>query len=147
VHLIEGSRMARQLLDGASADEAGTVFGASHGPDLSAELDGALADERGAFERPGSLETTVHHRVGDIRGVTFVQFPTADYVLHSWDIARATGSDEHLPEALVNAIWEAMAPMVPFISKTGQFGDGPSGTITEAAPRQLRLLDLTGRRP
>jgi len=147
VHLVEGSRMALRLLGGASADEAGTVFGAEHGPDLGAELVAGLRDELAAFERPGALEMVVHHRVGDIPGAAFLQFRTADYVLHSWDLARATGNDEHLPVDLVSVVWESMQPMAPYIAKTGQFGDGPSEKVAEDAPLQLRLLDLTGRRP
>jgi hypothetical protein len=27
------------------------------------------------------------------------------------------------------------------------FGDGPSGTVSADAPLQLRVLDLSGRRP
>jgi hypothetical protein len=43
--------------------------------------------------------------------------------------------------------WEGLQPMVPFIGEIGAFGTGPSGTVAEDAPLQLRLLDLTGRRP
>lgn len=147
VHLVEGSAMALRLLQGLSADEAGAVFGAQHGLDLAAELDVALAEELTAFHGPGALEMTVHHRVGDLPGATFLQFRTSDYLLHRWDVARATGGDERLPEALVAKTWEAMQPMVPFIAETGQFGAGPSDTLTSDAPLELRLLDLTGRRP
>jgi uncharacterized protein (TIGR03086 family) len=147
VHLVEGSRMALRLLDGASADEAGTAFGAEHGDDLAAELASALGDELAAFERPGALEMNVHHRVGDLPATTFLEFRTGDYLLHSWDLARATGTGEHLPDDLVSVMWESMQPMAPYIATTGYFGDGPSGKVAQDAPLQLRLLDLTGRRP
>ena len=148
VHLIEGSRMTRKLLDGASAHDAITVFGAVHGPDLGAELDVALADELAAFERPGAFEMIVHHPgPGDVPGATLCEFRTTDYLVHSWDIARATGGDERLPEGLVSTTWDAIQPVVPFIDKIGVYGSGPSGTVADDAPLQLRLLDLTGRRP
>ena len=148
VHLIEGSRMARHLLEGASATEARAVFGAAHGPDLPAELDVALAEELAAFEEPDALTMTVHHpAAGDIPGATLIEFRSADYFLHGWDLARATGADELLPEGLVATIWEAMQPMAPFIGDIGVFGRGPSGTVAEDAPLQRRLLDLSGRRP
>jgi hypothetical protein len=74
-------------------------------------------------------------------------FRTSDYLLHSWDLARATRGDEQLHEGLVAATWDGMQPMAPFIAETGIFGDGPSGTVGEDAPLQQRLLDFTGRRP
>jgi uncharacterized protein (TIGR03083 family) len=126
VHMIEGSRMALLLLQGASAEESRSVFGVAHGPDLVA----------------------VHHpAAGDVPGFTVYQFRTSDYLLHSWDVARATGGDESLDESLVLLTWESMLPMASFIADIGMFGSGPSGTVAEDAALQLRLLDLTGRRP
>ena len=148
VHLVEGSRMALRLLEGASASEARRAFGVAHGSDLAAELDVALAEELARFESPDALTMTVHHpATGDIPGATLLEFRTGDYLLHSWDLARATGGDEGLPEGLVATIWENLQPMAPFIGAIGVFGTGPSGTVAQGAPLAQRLLDLTGRRP
>ncbi len=148
VHVVEGSGMARRLLDGAAAQDARAAFGREHGADLAAELDAAFAEELAAFERSGAMEMTVHHpAVGDIPGAVLCNFRTGDYVVHSWDLARATGQDEGLPEDLVTATWEMLQPMAPVIGRTGVFGTGPSGDVPDDAPRQRRLLDLTGRRP
>jgi hypothetical protein len=101
-----------------------------------------------AFEAPTSFEMIVHHPgAGDVPGSTMYQFRTGDYLLHSWDISRATGGDEALPEDLVALTWEGLQPMAPIIGEIGVFGTGPSGTVADDAPLQLRLLDLTGRRP
>jgi len=98
VHLIEGSRMALRLLQGASASEARRAFGVAHGSDLPSELDVALAEELAAFDGPDALTMTVHHpAAGDVPGATLIGFRTGDYLLHSWDLARATGGDERLP--------------------------------------------------
>jgi uncharacterized protein (TIGR03086 family) len=148
VHLVGGSRMAARLLQGASAEDAVAVFAAEHGPDLGAELDVALAEELSAFEGPQALETTVHHPgAGDVPGATLLQFRIGDYLLHGWDLARATGADESLPDNLVALTWEGLQPMAPIIGTIGVFGSGPSGSMADDAPLQLRLLDLTGRRP
>ncbi len=147
-HLVEGSHMAVMLLQGASAEESRTAFGVAHGPDLGAELDVALDDELAAFSVPGAFETIVHHpAAGDVPGATMYGFRTGDYLLHGWDIARATGGDEQLPEALVISIWDGLQPVASFIGDIGVFGSGPSGTVADDAPLQQRLLDLTGRRP
>ncbi len=148
VHLVEGSRMALALLEGASAAEARRVFGAAHGPDLAAELGVALAEELARFSAPDALTMTVHHpAAGDVPGATLIEFRTGDYLLHSWDLARATGGAERLPAGLVATVWESLQPMVPFIGDIGVFGSGPSGTVATGAPLEQRLLDLTGRRP
>ena len=148
VHVIEGSGMARRLLDGASAEHARAAFGVEHGTDLAAEMDAAFAAELEAFERAGAMEMTVHHpAAGDIPGAGLCDFRTGDYLLHSWDLARATGQDERLPEVLVTATWEALQPMAPIIGQIGVFGSGPSGDVPDDAPLHERLLDLTGRRP
>lgn len=148
VHLVEGSHMARLLLEGASAKDAMGAFGREHGPDLAAKLEGALAEEMAAFERTGSMEMIVHHPgAGDIPGTVFLDFRMGDYALHSWDLARSTGGDETLSDDLVTATWESLQPIAPVIGQIGAFGSGPSGTVADDAPLQLRLLDLTGRRP
>ena len=147
VHLVEGSHMTARLLDGASVDEARAVFRQPHG-DLPAELTAAFTAERAAFARPDSLAMTVHHpAAGDIPGQRLLEFRTTDYVLHSWDLARAVGGDDRLPEGLVATVWEGLQWMAPFIAKTGVYGDGPSGALGDDAPLQARLLDLSGRRP
>ena len=147
VHIVEGSRMATALLDGASADEARRAFGVAHG-DLVDELGAAFADELAAFARPESFDMTIHHpHTGDIPGIRLYEFRTGDYLLHGWDLARATGTDEALPDDLVTSVWSAIEPMAPFIGQIGVFGTGPSGTVGDDAPLQQRLLDLTGRRP
>ncbi len=71
----------------------------------------------------------------------------ADALLHAWDLARAIGADEQLPAGLVAEVWAAMSPMAALIGGSGFFGSGPSGQVGEDAPLQLRLLDLSGRRP
>jgi uncharacterized protein (TIGR03086 family) len=148
VHMIEGSAMTLLLLQGASAKESLSAFGAAHGADLEAELDRALTDELAAFGKPDALDTIVHHpAAGDVPGSALYGFRTGDYLLHSWDVARATGGDETLDESLVAVTWEAMQPMAPFIAQIGIFGAGPSGTVDADAPLQRRLLDFTGRRP
>jgi len=146
-HLVEGSRMAIRLLEGASAEEARAVFGVPHG-DLLEELDEAFAAELAAFAHPGALESVVHHpAAGEVPGATLYGFRTGDYVVHAWDLAHATGGDEVLPADLVAWVWQSLQPVASIIGQFGVFGSGPSGTVAEDAPLQRRLLDLTGRRP
>ena len=148
MHLLEVSRMVPRLLQGVTAVGLMAGSGPDRQLDLTVALDRALTDELTAFETAGALDMIVHHPgAGDIPAARLLQFRTTDYLLHSWDIARATGSDELLPDGLVVATWTRMGPMAAVITKIGAYGSGPSGTIPENAPLQQRLLDLTGRRP
>jgi len=62
-------------------------------------------------------------------------------------LARAIGADETLSPGLVGALWDAFAPIADFIKLAGVYGEGPSGDVPDDAPLQLRLLDVSGRRP
>jgi uncharacterized protein (TIGR03086 family) len=147
-HLLEVSRMVPLLLQGVTVEDLMASSGPDRQLDLTVALDRALTDELAAFETADDLDMIVHHPgAGDIPAARLLQFRTTDYLLHGWDIARATGADEHLPEGLVVATWTRMEPMAAVIAKIGAYGSGPSGTIPENAPLQQRLLDLTGRRP
>jgi uncharacterized protein (TIGR03086 family) len=147
-HLVSGEQMAVALLDGASTEEARAIIGSvpANG-DLGSQLSSAFAATRTGLDAPGSLERTVHHPVGDISGSQLRDFRVADATLHSWDLARAIGSDESLDASLVKAIWAQLEPLSPIIGTIGLFGEGPSGTLGTDQDLQLRLLDLTGRRP
>jgi len=72
---------------------------------------------------------------------------TGDVLVHTWDLAVTLGTDTTLDADLVTRVWDALAPMAPFIGHLGVFGEGPSGALAPDAPLQDRLLDLTGRRP
>jgi hypothetical protein len=89
----------------------------------------------------------VHHPIGDVTGSQLLGFRIGDATLHSWDLARALGIDETLEPELVESVWGQLEPISAIIGEIGVFGDGPSGTVGEDAELQLRLLDLTGRRP
>jgi len=146
IHLIEGSHMAERMLDGASAEEARTVFGAVH-DDPASEYPARFGAEAAGFAANESDRIVHHPGAGDIPVATFFGMRLTDYVLHTWDLGRALGRDEILPEHLVEAAWESLQPFTPFIAQIGAFGEGPSGAVGDDAPLQLRLLDLSGRRP
>jgi len=147
-HVVGGQRLATIILHGAGRDEA---LGALAADLLGDDPGAAFAREHAAcveaFREPGALECTVAHPMGDIPATMLLGFRIGDLTLHAWDLAHATGTDEALAPALVEAVWASVYPMGESIAQTGVFGDGPSGTVPDDAPLQLRLLDFTGRRP
>jgi uncharacterized protein (TIGR03086 family) len=72
------------------------------------------------------------------------QFICADLVVHSWDLARATGQDERLDPDEVRALYEGMLPMDEAMRGPGAFG--PKVDPPPDADEQTRLLCFLGRR-
>ena len=72
-------------------------------------------------------------------------FCTPDVLVHTWDLARATGQDESLDPDLVSTILKGMEPMDAAIRGSGQFG--PRVEVSPDADDQTRLIAFTGRTP
>lgn len=71
------------------------------------------------------------------------RFMSTDVLVHSWDLARATGGDERLDENIVAAAYSGLKPMDAMIRQPGVFAakvDAPSG-----ADLQTEFLTFLGR--
>jgi len=83
---------------------------------------------------------------GDITiGGMVDQFYTADIVMHTWDLARATRQDDTLPQEFVAGAYEGMSAMADVIRSSGQFGD--QQPVADDAPLQDRFIAFIGRDP
>src|SRR4029078_10098752 len=94
-----------------------------------------------------AMERVPAHPAGDFPVPLLLGFRIGDYTVHAWDLARAIGADETLNADLVSYVGTGTEPLAPVIATSGRFGTGASGDVAEDAPLQLRLLDVTGRRP
>jgi uncharacterized protein (TIGR03086 family) len=77
-------------------------------------------------------------------GEAIGRFMSMDVLVHTWDLARAVGADEHLDEEMVRAAYEALKPMDAMIRQPGVFGaklEPPAG-----ADLQTEFLYFVGRR-
>jgi hypothetical protein len=66
-----------------------------------------------------------------------------DVLVHTWDLARTVGADEHLDEELVRQAYEVLKPMDAMIRQPGVFGaklEPPAG-----ADLQTEFLYFLGR--
>ena len=72
------------------------------------------------------------------------RFLSADLVIHRWDLARATGQDESLPDEEVRRLREALGPMDEQMRGPGAFG--PKIAPPPGADAQTELLCFLGRR-
>lgn len=78
-------------------------------------------------------------------GDTVDRFLGFDLVVHAWDIARATGGDERLPDDEVRALWAQAQDWGDTIRMEGICG--PEVPVPDGAPVQDRLLAFVGRNP
>ena len=138
-HVIGGAKSFA-----VSAREGGgfsPIEGDHVGQDAAESLRAAAADALAAWRDAGDPPPTEF-----IPGVTMLDINTADVVLHTWDIARATGREPNLPDDVVADVLSKMEGQWHEIGrKMGAFGppcDAPEG----AAPVD-RLAALTGRQP
>lgn len=67
-----------------------------------------------------------------------------DLLVHTWDLARATGTDERLDAALVT---HTLASMTPFDEVLRDHGFAQKVPVREDADEQTTLLCFLGRRP
>ncbi|MBT2397135.1 TIGR03086 family protein [Streptomyces sp. ISL-100] len=114
------------------------------GDDPMAAWDRAADDAREALAAPGALERTVELSYGKTACAAYCAQMVSDLVVHAWDLARAIGADERLPEDLVNFTVREVGPYSADLEKSGLFAapvEPPPG-----ADVQTKLLALLGRR-
>ncbi len=102
---------------------------------LQATLDDPQTAARACNPPPGP--TTVEQAVD--------QFMTNDILVHTWDLARATGLDETLDAEEVHRLLLAMQPYDDALRASGQYG--PRVEVADDADDQTKLIAFTGRRP
>jgi uncharacterized protein (TIGR03086 family) len=70
---------------------------------------------------------------------------TNDVLIHTWDLARATGQDDVLDADCVKRMYAGMEPMEDAIRNSGHFG--ARVPVSADADEQTKLLAFVGRRP
>ena len=106
---------------------------------LDAALQSALDDESVAnrtFDFQGRPQR-IEEAIGSI--------VLGDVVIHTWDLARATGLDETLDPDEVHGMLEGMVEMEEPMRQSGHFG--PRVEVPDDADEQTRLIAFTGRQP
>ena len=78
---------------------------------------------------------------------TFDAFMSPDLLVHTWDVARATGLDQYepMPEEEVRRVHDRLGSLGDAIRQPGAFG--PEVPVPDDAPAQDRLLGFLGRQP
>ena len=68
-----------------------------------------------------------------------------DVLMHTWDLARATGQDEALDRDEVHRLYEGMMPVDEVLRSSGHYG--PKVAVPAEADEQTKLIAFTGRTP
>ena len=145
-HLVDENLWAPPLLAGRTiADVGDELAGDPLGDDPRAAWDTSAAAAAEAVARPGALEGTAHLSFGDVPGEEYVCQLTADLLVHAWDVARATGGDERLDPAVVDAVAAWFDGMEDLYRAAGAIG--PAVPLPDGAGPQDRLLARFGRDP
>jgi uncharacterized protein (TIGR03086 family) len=144
-HMVSGHVWVAPLVAGETIAQVGDRFdGDLLGADPLAAWSAAARQACDAFEQDGALDRIVNLSYGDVPARVYAQERFVDVFCHAWDLSRAIGADERIPEDLVVAAAEALEPF------EGPWrASGALGPVLETAPdadAQARLLARLGRR-
>jgi uncharacterized protein (TIGR03086 family) len=99
-----------------------------------------------ALDTPGVLDNRIVGGAGEMSLDAYIAMVTGDALIHSWDIARATGGDEVLdPELVPIALASLQARDVSMLRAPARYSDE---VVTDSdADMQTKLLGFAGRKP
>ena len=103
--------------------------------------DAAVAAARACTD----LDRAVHLSYGDFPAREYLKHITSFRGFRVYDIARWIGADTKMPPALVEAMWDELAPEMDTWRAMGVYG--PEVPVPADAPLQDRLLGRSGRDP
>ena len=146
-HLVSEQLWVPALVrDGATVEAVGNTFDSDLlASELAASWDTAARASRDAFAAPGALERSVHLSYGDTTAADYCAQMVTDLAVHAWDLSRAIGADERLPDDLLKFAVREVTPHAADLAKSGLFAapvEPPPG-----ADVQTKLLCLLGREP
>lgn len=142
-HVVDEQRWVLPLLSGHTLEEAEAAL-EPIGDDLVAAWERFAEQATEAWAAtPPTQEVQLSY--GAVPCIDYLQQQVGDIAIHTWDLARATGADDRLDPALVDALWVDLEPQRDMLAASGLFA--APVPISGDAPVQDRLLALTGRDP
>jgi len=138
--------VVRHLVDVAGFFRPGVTV---PGPSVDEDPAGAWAAVRdatqAALDDPAVAEQEMETPMGTSTMSSMIaRFGIADLLVHTWDLARATGQDETLDPDEVERVYEAMLPMDDRMRGSAF---GPKVDVPDDADTQTKLIAFTGRTP
>jgi uncharacterized protein (TIGR03086 family) len=134
-HMLETQRYFVGAAQGRDVSPPSPEPTAVLGDDPVAAFKNARAETLRTFGAEGVIEKT-----GPSLGIAF-----SDQLLHGWDLARATGQDETMPDGLPAAAYEVIHGRFTDEQRKGIFK--PEVAVGANASAEEKLLAYTGRDP
>ena len=99
-----------------------------------------------ATDQPGALQRPVTSRLGEMTLDRFLGQMCVDTLVHTWDVARATGVDERLdPDAVSAVLRDLLARDSDLVRGPDRYADAVD--LGADVDEQRRLLAYSGRTP
>jgi uncharacterized protein (TIGR03086 family) len=138
VHVIDTHRRVRATLGDVSFEDL------ESDADLRAEWASATDAIRAVLRDESLASKTVSGVFGEQPFESLVgRLLCADTLIHTWDLARATGQDDRLDEQAVEKAMEFLTPIDEAIRRPGGFA--PKLSPPPGADAQARLIAFAGR--
>ena len=141
-HMVGTNRRFATALKGEQAAAA-----APAGDDLKAAYLASADEGLQAWRTPGAFDRMLTLPSGEVPAATGIGMIFVDQLIHTWDLAKALGRDEPLPEDLATTALElSRARMTPDRRGPGK-PYGPEIQVASDRPIQDRLAGFLGRQP
>ncbi|MFC5747664.1 TIGR03086 family metal-binding protein [Actinomadura rugatobispora] len=152
-HVISETRRIASTVRGTEPEPVHGVGLAEMGALPHVESDASLhaawiqisADLTAAIDDPACRTAQLPSPVGMVPFADTVEALPEDVLVHTWDLARATGGDERLDPGLVAHVYEHLKPMDEALRQPWAFG--PKVPTPPGADLQTEFLGFTGRTP
>jgi uncharacterized protein (TIGR03086 family) len=143
-HVLGEARWTAPLLAGSTIEEVGDrLDGDLLAGDPLAAWAAGHEEAAAATSAPEVTERTVHLSFGPTPAEEYLRQLTADYLIHSWDLAVAIGADEQLDPELVDAVEAWFVPRAAAYRAAGAVAAQVHTTAQDDPQR--RLLGMFGR--
>lgn len=143
-HLIALHRSAAAAITGGEDVDWGADY---VGDDPRAAFSDAAEASAVAFRAPGVLDKSFQMPWGESTGDALSGMLAMDTVIHSWDLAKATGETASLDPDLCETVLAAGQQMMKPEYRTPESGFGPEIAVPVDAPACDRMAGYFGRQP
>jgi uncharacterized protein (TIGR03086 family) len=141
-HMIGGLRSTEAIARGRYAENEADDPGSAAGDDPLAAWRGARADMMAALD-PAALARLVPGPWGQMPLGEILERSAMEFLVHTWDVAQATGQVAVLDPGLVHDALEPARQFAPLARFSGLIG--PECAVPEDADDLTRLLAIFGR--